>query len=162
VLRASVVVGLITCVLSGCGEPNAPKASANDRVNLICANAAPALKAIRADQRSTLAGFRRGTVGRETALDHLYADFDQLGALTTEISRDISRLAIEPAERERIAPVVRAYRELGDVAGLAADAIAARDLKRFTAHQTRAVARSKALSRAATRALGSSACGLGA
>ncbi len=155
---------LIACLVAaaGCGEPNAPSASIEDRVNLLCANAAPALKAIRADQRTVLDGFAKGTVSREKALDHLHADFDQLGALTTELARDISRLAVEPADRKRLAPVVRAYRELGTAARRTADAVAGKDLDRFTAAQARAQAKSRALGRAATAALGASSCGLGA
>jgi hypothetical protein len=162
VSRLTVVVVLIACLAAGCGEPNAPTASIEARVNLLCANAAPALKAIRADQRRVLDGFARGTVSRETALDHLHADFDQLGALTTELSRDISRLAVKPAERKRLAPVVRAYRALGSAARRTADAVAAKDLDRFQAEQARARAKSRALSKAATRVLGSTSCGLGA
>ena len=109
-----------------------------------------------------LAGFASGTVTRETALDHLHADFDQLAALTTELSRDIARLAVERADRTKLAPVVRAYRALGTAAARTADAVAAKDLLRFEAAQARARARSRALSRVATAVLGSTSCGLGA
>ena len=149
------------CALVACAEPNAPSASIDDRVNLLCANAAPALKAIRADQRRVLADFGRGKIGRERTLDHLHADFDQLGALATELARDISRIAVEPVDRSRLAPVVRAYKELGKAAGATADAVAAKDLDAFKEQQARAIAKSRALSAAARDALGASSCGLG-
>ena len=160
--RGSVVVSLIACLVAGCGKANAPAANVNDRVSLLCANAGPALKAIRADQRRVLAGFSKGTVSRATAIAHLQADFDELGALTTQLSRDIARLPTKQEDRKRLAPVVRAYADLGKVARTAADAIAAKDLERFRANQARAVTKSQALSRAARAALGTSACGLGA
>jgi hypothetical protein len=160
--RLLVLGGLLACLLAGCGERNAPAATVDQRVNLLCANAAPALTSIRADQRRVLAGFSRGTVSREKTLEHLHADFAQLGALTTELSRDISRLAVAASDRARLAPVVRAYRELGTLAGAAAQAISAKDLEQFKARQARAIAASKALSRASKAALGTSSCGLGA
>ena len=159
---ASVVVLIASLAAAGCGEPNAPSPKIEDRVNLLCANAAPALQAIRADQVRVLTGFSRGTVSRETALDHLQADFDQLAALTTELARDISRLATTPTDRTRLAPVVAAYRGLGRAAGATADAVAAKDLVRFEAEQARARSKSRVLGRVATRALGTSSCGLGA
>jgi hypothetical protein len=160
VLRVSAVVSLVACLLAGCASANAPAARVSDRVNLLCSNAAPALKAIRADQRRVLAGFSKGTVSRAKAIDHLHADFDELGSLTAQLSRDIARLATNPDDRTRLAPLVRAYAGLGKVARAAADAIAAKDVKRFRANQAHAIRQSRALSRAARRALGSSACGL--
>lgn len=160
--KLTVVAVLIVGLAAGCGEPNAPSASIEDRVNLLCANAAPALKAIRADQRTVLDGFAKGTVSRAKALDHLHADFDQLGALSTELARDIARLAVEPADRTKLAPVVRAYRQLGTAARRTADAVAAKDLDGFQRQQASARAKSRALSKVATRVLGASSCGLGA